>query len=236
MRQNRATRGGGTVVSAKAFVVLSTNASVLLNFASLTGGGMHLDNARARCNGESVIRDNSATNGGGGASLSGSSEMTLYERSIFFNCSTSGSGGAAHISDASTITLLGSSLVINCSASTSGGGFYASGASKIMLNETSRLEYNAAAGDGGGAFLTGGSAMAVGESAVVTQNTADAAGGGLALDELPLEVIHVADLESVHAALVLHRRPGLNLVVAEVAVGAGERHEDDLSEERDLGH
>jgi hypothetical protein len=131
-------RGGGIYVISGGVVTLTGNAYIYSGNTAYDGAGIHADDARLYMQGHSVvIRQNTATNNGGGVYLTNNSQ--LYSTGTTIGYGSSGSGneavlGAGIYAVTSTIDFEGN--IYNNLASSRGAGIYA-GASTITLTNAS---------------------------------------------------------------------------------------------------
>ena len=124
----------------------------------------------------SVIRDNSATDYGGGVA-NDHGVVTLIDTAIRKNSAPFG-GGIHNSRDQGDLSLNGTSSVSDNLASRNGGGIYADTHGNVELYDKSSVHDNSAVGNGGGIFV-GDSVVRLNDRSSVHGNTAVGSGGGV---------------------------------------------------------
>lgn len=182
LTENKAQNGGAVFMTVKKYsdtskeaeklkevtASLSFNSGILKKNEASNGGGVYLKGIPVTIGtveGTTIIEENIATYGSGGAFYIDSTErlleqeleVTVKKATVTKNMATSGSGGAIYITgiegDAKT-TILSDSTINNNSAMY-GGATYVSGGSLKLENST--VNDNSTTGDGGAAYISGGS-------------------------------------------------------------------------------
>ena len=124
----------------------------------------------------SVIRDNSATQYGGGVA-NDHGDVTLIDTVVRGNSAAFG-GGIHNSRDQGELSLNGTSSVSGNLASGDGGGIYADTHGNLELYDESSVHDNSAGGNGGGIFV-GDSVVRLNDGSTVHSNTAVGSGGGV---------------------------------------------------------
>ena len=124
----------------------------------------------------SVIRDNSATDYGGGIA-NDHGNVTLIDTAVQQNSATIG-GGIHNSRDQGDLSLNGTSSVSGNLASGNGGGIYVDTHGNVELFDESAVHHNSAGGSGGGIYV-GDSVVRLNEGSSVHSNTAGGTGGGV---------------------------------------------------------
>ena len=125
---------------------------------------------------DSVIRDNSATDYGGGVA-NDHGNVTLIDTAVRENSAVIG-GGIHNSRDQGDLSLNGTSSVSGNLASGNGGGIYADTHGNVELHDESSVHHNSAGGNGGGIYV-GDSVVRLNDRSSVHSNTAGGNGGGV---------------------------------------------------------
>ena len=130
---------------------------------------------------DSVIRDNSATDRGGGVA-NDAGRVTLIDTAVRDN--SAGTGGGIHNSrDDGRLSLEGTSSVSGNLASGDGGGIYNDVHGSLDLRDETSVHHNSAGGRGGGIYV-GDSQVRVNDQSSVNSNTAADNGGGVFVEQM----------------------------------------------------
>jgi predicted outer membrane repeat protein len=125
---------------------------------------------------DSVIRDNAATDYGGGIA-NDHGNVTLIDTTVRQNSAVIG-GGIHNSRDQGDLSLKGASSVRNNDASGDGGGIYADTHGNVELHDKSSVHHNSAGGNGGGIYV-GDSVVRLNDTSSVHSNSAGGNGGGV---------------------------------------------------------
>ena len=142
---------------------------------------------------DSVIRDNSATNYGGGIA-NDHGNVTLIDTTVRENSAVIG-GGIHNSRDQGDLSLTGASSVSGNDASGDGGGIYADTHGNVELYDKSSVHHNSAGGNGGGIYV-GDSVVRLNDRSSVHRNTAGGNGGGVFIAAI-FAVFDLLDASSV---------------------------------------
>jgi hypothetical protein len=175
---NKAFSGGGVAVTGNATLSIKENATISLNQASSTGGGIYVSgpNANQVFIGESSIQENTAVSAGGGMYVYGTS-VYMAESSVTGNESTGSNGGGVNFeagTDANrSFSMIGGSI-LNNTANNLGGGVHIKGSASTTATLSmigGEIGSNTAApSKGAGVMISVNATFKMGETTKVAQN------------------------------------------------------------------
>jgi parallel beta-helix repeat protein len=164
----------GSLFTVENGVTLKLDNNVTLQGWSYSGAPLVLVNSRAALimNSGAIIRDNSASSGGGVYVASGGI-FTMSGGEISNNTASS-SGGGVYVANAGTFTMSGGEISGN--TTTSGGGVYVLDGG-IFTMSGGEISNNTASSSGGGVYVADGGAFTMSDGGI-SGNTAGSSGGG----------------------------------------------------------
>ena len=189
----------GRVLTIHGGVTVTLDGLIVTNGNATFGGGIatvfDLDNPGLNVVTviDSVIRDNSATDYGGGIA-NDHGNVTLIDTAVRENSAVIG-GGIHNSRDQGDLSLTGTSSVSGNHASGDGGGIYADTHGNVELYDESSVHHNSAGGNGGGIYV-GDSVVRLNDASSVHRNTAGGNGGGVFIAAI-FAVFDLLDASSV---------------------------------------
>ena len=165
---------GGVTVTLDGLIVTNGNAPFGAGIATVVDGGNPGLNVVTVI--DSVIRDNSATDYGGGVA-NDHGVVTLIDTAVRENSAVFG-GGIHNSRDQGDLSLIGTSSISGNVASGNGGGIYADTHGNVGLYNESSVHDNYAGSNGGGIYV-GDSVVRLNDGSSVHSNTAGVSGGGV---------------------------------------------------------